>query len=382
MHLAIICGVLDAQQPVGAQTIALANGLVERGYRITLFSLSGKDEGLDSRVDLIVAGVKPRRVWLAMIRYPRWLTQALANTKPDHTISMLSTVPATIMVPLAGTLRARSRTRRNLRSGILNQLLERLIDLRPSIASAHLLEHRAMSRDTVKTYIAISQQLKAQLQADLMGKEVPIELASITQPEQRVKVDRASQLRQQLARAWGLSSDSYWIVFPFVNAHLDGVETMLRAVKPLIEQGVDAVLLMAGPSRYTHLVWIGQLGLRDRVRFMGKTGLLQELISASDLIACPTSHDPAGWAVRPALGLSKPIITTTACGVADEVSKAGGSVLASPAQPVALLAAIRQQHAHWEGGGTVDGVKPAESPQTPVLAQFIDHWVQLQGEPA
>ena len=380
MHLAIICGVLDAQRPIGAQTIALVNDLVERDYHVSLFALSGVVDELDPRVDLIVAGSTPRRTWLAMLRYPRWVNQALANARPDCTISLLSTVPAMIMVPMTGTMRSRSRIKRSLRPGVLGQLIERLNDLQPWVASAQLLERRAMSSDTVQAFIAISPLIKTHLQADRPERELSIELASISQPTQMIRAEQALQLRGQLARAWGISGDSYWVVFPFVDAELDGFETLLRAVKPLIEQGVDAVVQLAGPTRYTHLAWIGQLRLRDRVRFVGETGMLQELMAASDLIVCPTSHDPSGWALRTALGHGKPIVTTTASGVAEDVSAAGGSVLSCPAQPVALLEAIREQHARWVRGGAVE--KAPESPHEPPLAQVIDRWVQRQNEPA
>lgn len=381
MHLALICGTLDAQQPAGTQTIMLANDLVERGYRVTLLALSGSGDELDPRVDLLVAGPRPRWLWLGLLRYQRWVTTTLDNVKPDGTISLLSTMPANVMAPLTGTVRARSRVQRNLRSGILGQLVQRLCDLRPSIAAAHLLERRAMSRDTVQTFIAITEPIKAQLQLDRPGNDIPIECASIPIPEQQLDPTRASQLREQLARAWGLSSNRYWVVFPFVDAQLDGFEPMLRAVKPAIEQGIDATLLLAGPTRYTHMAWIGQLGLRDRVRFVGQTDMLQELMSASDLIVCPTSHDPAGWAVRSAVGLGKPIITTAACGIAQEVSSSGGGVLASPTQPQALLEAIRDQHARWESGGGSSHTDRPDSPQAPTLAQVIDRWAQLRDAP-
>lgn len=381
-HLAIICGALDAQQPAGAQVIGFANDLAEHGYRVTLFALSGAGDELDPRVDLMVAGSRPRATWLAMFRYRCWLTRAIANAQVDSTISTISTVPATIMMPFNGTAFSRSRVKRSLRPGIVGQLIGRLSDLRPNTALTHLLERRAMSSSAVQTMIAISPPIKDQLQTDLKKQTLPITLARLPQPKQRVTTERAAQLREQLARAWGISHKSYWIVLPFVDARLGGFESMLRAAKPLIEQGVDAVLLLAGPTRYTHLVWIGQLGLREHVRLVGTTSMAQELMSASDLVVSPTSYDPAGWAVRPALALGKPIVTTTACGVAKEVSMAGGSVLSAPAEPDALLKAIRDQYARWDSGPMNPSSDTLEPSQEPNLVQAIDQWAQQRDSPA
>lgn len=142
---------------------------------------------------------------------------------------------------------------------------------------------------------------------------------------------------------------------------------MVRAFKPLIEQGVDAVLLLVGPSQYTHLAWIGQLGLRKHVRFVGKTARLDELIAASDLIASPTNDDPVGWAIRPALTSGKPIVTTTACDLAEDIRQQGGTVLPAPADPQALVQAIREHHRCWQDGETVP-----QSPRTPTDPPLID----------
>lgn len=148
---------------------------------------------------------------------------------------------------------------------------------------------------------------------------------------------------------------------------------MLRAFKPLIEQGIDAAMLLAGPTRYTHLAWIGQLGLRDRVRLVGKTARIEELMAASDLIACPTKYDPVGWSVLPALTADKPVITTTACGLADAVEQRGGTVLNGPPEPIPLLEAIREQHGRWQGGD--DGQTATQSPKSAPdssLAQAVE----------
>ncbi|MFK7789210.1 MAG: glycosyltransferase family 4 protein [Phycisphaeraceae bacterium] len=382
LHLVMICGVVDAHQPEAAETVLLANDLAERGYRVTLLAMSFGDLDMDPRVTLKAAGTRPRWFWISMIRYLRWLSKEMKRLKPDHMISMLSSVTAEIMVPLTGTQRARCRAKRSLCLGMAGHAVQHLSELHPNVALPKQLERRAISRDGVKLFIAVSQPIEEQLQADLSGKSTPIELASVARPESRIDTKRSAQLREELARAWGINRDGYWIILPFSDAAVDGFEPMLRAMKPLIDQGVDAVLLLSGPTRYTHLAWIGQLGLRDRIRFVGETSMVQELLAACDLIVCPTSYDPAGWAVRPALGLGKPIVTTSASAAAEDVMSQGGSVLPSPVQPQALLEVIRELHARWEDGDATSIKTAPKLAAAPTLAQIVDRWLQPDDDPA
>lgn len=347
-HLAVICGKLDPQDPSGVVGVSLANDLVERGHRVTLLSSAAIEHSLDKRVELLTPESGSHWPWIGLLLYRRWVAKTLLDIQPVHTLSLVSTVPAQIIVPVLG----------------LSQ---------PSIALSRRHEKQALSSATLKSAIALSQLIEADLQASTLQQGATIVRAHLPIPEQKIDASSASTLRNKFARAWGLSPDAYWITLPFRTAGLSGLEPMLRAFKPLIDQGVDAVLLLAGPTRYTHLAWIGQLGLRDRVRFVGKTARIEELVSASDLVACPTSDDPVGWAVLPALASGKPIVTTNACGLADAVQQRGGSVLACPPEPVSLLEAMIEQHRRWQTGEPGQAVAQApQSPPGPTLLQAVE----------
>lgn len=382
IHLAIICGTLNPDTAAGTQTIALANGLTESGYRVTLLASQVNEADIHPSITLIDAGINRRVVWLGMIRYTRWLTKTLLKVSPDHTISMLSTIPAEILVVLSGTVRARQQARQALSTGIIEAVFQRLNSLRPSALLLRLLERRAMSNSTVQTFIAMSPLIKTDIADRLPNTQVRIEVAHATLLQQQADQNLNTQIRQQLGRAWGLNEDSYWIVLPFADAQLDGFESMLRAFKPLVEQGVETVLLLAGPTRYTHMAWISELGLRERVRFVGATTRLGELMTACDLVVNPTSYDPLGLAVRQAVALSKPTITTNANAAADQVPEARGGVLPAPAQPGALLEALLQQHALWQQGEPRPTETISEETQAPNLAEIIDRLLQGQHTPA
>ena len=162
------------------------------------------------------------------------------------------------------------------------------------------------------------------------------------------------------------------MVFAFNRSGLHGLEPLLRAFKPFAEQQPQSVLLLAGPTRYTHLAWIAELGLRDRVRFVGKTDRLDLLMPSIDLAVYPTYYDPVGWGVREAIRLGRPVITTTSSDLADAVQEAGGTVIPSPAQPQDLLEALGKHHTAWQGGSADPTASaPLKMPQGQPLAQLV-----------
>lgn len=372
LHLAVIGGKLDGEDPVGKLAVVLANELVERGYRVTLLSPAAVEYELNDRVTLLAPYSEARRMWVGLLRYRRWVVKTLADIQPDHTVSLLTTVPAEVIVPATGLLAARIKAARHEPAPIHERLTRNLVSLlAPSVALSRRYERQAFSGETIKAVIALSDPIETEVQASPLREGATVMRAQVPIIDSAIKPSQASGHRKKLARALGLNPDAYWVTLPFRNAGLGGLEPMVRAFKPLIEQGTDAYLLLAGPTRYTHLAWIGQLGLRERVRFVGMTARMETLIAASDLVACPTSDDPVGWTVRPALSTGKPIITTTACDLAESVRQQGGTVLPAPADPQALLEAIREHHAAWQQGGE-NPVNPLQTPAEPPLADAIE----------
>jgi glycosyltransferase involved in cell wall biosynthesis len=375
-HLAIICGVLDTMNPVSQQAIALADEMLVRGYHVSLLAMTTNETDLDPRIRLITAGPMPRHLWVGMVPYLRWLTRTLDDIKPDHTISMLSTVPASIMVPVTGTRLARRRASQTLDKRIIEGITLRLRQLRPSRFLMNWLERRAISSTQIKTFVALTPLIRQSLEADDRIQNHAIESACTSITTESIDQVHTKQVREQLARAFGIDPDSYWIVLPFTDARLDGFEGMIRAFAPLIKQGVDTTLLLAGPTRYTHLTWLGELGLRDRVRLLGKTPHLEELLAASDLVANPTGYDPLGIVVRQAIAAGTPIITTNASGQAEAAREEIDTVLPPPVEPEAMLQAIHEQYERRERNGLKSPSNAHQGASQPALGEVIDRMVR------
>lgn len=340
MHLAILCERLHLHDDVGDQARLLAEQWAQMGHRVTLLSATGLDAAPQEGIHIRTFGRRWWRTSLGLIAFRRWIKSNLTQIKPDYTIALTTLVPADIIIPTAGTAAAYANAIRSLRAPTPVRINARLHAIYPAILLRKHWERQALTASTLKAIVADNDMIDAQLRAikaidtARIVRVDPAVSAEVIQPAQ------AQQLRQRLARALNLNDDAAWLVFPFRLAWLDGFEPLMLAFKALIDRGVEAQLLLAGTCRYTHLMWVAQLGLRDRVRFLGRPDDPSMLIAAADLLVQPTSHDPAGAWPLAALAMGRPVLTTSASGAAPRVREQGGQVLAPTIEPGKLADAM------------------------------------------
>jgi glycosyltransferase involved in cell wall biosynthesis len=371
-HVAIIAGTLEARDPVTRSILDLANELARNGHTVSLLVFDTVEAELEPGVRLITRQSKTRVLSIGLLRGRRWVMKKLAELNADHTISLHCNFPAEIVVPMRGLLQRRIHSSLQNANGFVDRMVGRLAFLLPSNLMSRWFEKKTLANDGLRSIIALSPRVAASLRqtntpstAKVYEVCLPIELASGDAGE-------AGAIRGKMARALGIEPEAYWVAFAFMRSGLHGLEPLLRAFKPFAEREPASVLFLAGPARYTHLAWIAELGLRDRVRFIGETARLDQLMPCIDLAVYPTNYDPVGWGVREPLRLGRPVVTTTLCDLADAVESSGGTVIPSPPQPQDLLQAIRAHHAAWQGGA--GDQMPSEapiSPPGPTLAEAI-----------
>ena len=373
-HVAIIAGRLDARDPATQPIADLAGNLAQTGRRVSVLAPGFVDLQIDPAVEIHAHEYVTRLRWLGIVRYRRWVARKLARLNADRTLSTSSTISADIVIPMRGLLQARIDSETQHATGLVQRLLKCLAAMRPVWFLSRRYEKQALTSQTLQAVIALSPKIQSSFRSAGLQPAVAIQEAHLPLPLLQVDPARVRATRVKLARAWGLEPGSYWITYPFAQDGRQGLEPLLRAFKPFVEQGADAVLLLAGPSRYTHLAWIAELGLRDRVRFVGSTARLDQLMPCSDLVVDPTRYDPVGWGVRAPLASGRPIITTMASGLMDAVEQHGGTVLPSPPEPKALLDAIRAHHDTWQSGGAggQTGLETPAQPDTPTLAEAAE----------
>ncbi len=107
----------------------------------------------------------------------------------------------------------------------------------------------------------------------------------------------------------------------------------------------DAELVAAGAGAEIDL-WrrrVAASGLRDRVRILGFTELVPEILAAADVFVSPTHYDAYGLAVQEALCVGLPAFVTKTAGIAERYpDDLQDLLLSDPPDPLDLARRLRQ----------------------------------------
>ena len=123
----------------------------------------------------------------------------------------------------------------------------------------------------------------------------------------KVKIFR-NEIRQKL----GIDSDITCYLFPSMDFKRKGLDVLLTALSHIT---FPFVLLVAGSGpikKYKHKA--KELGISDKVLFLGRYKDINKLYGACDLMVLPTTYDPFGNVHLEALACGVPVITTTQAG--------------------------------------------------------------------
>lgn len=95
-----------------------------------------------------------------------------------------------------------------------------------------------------------------------------------------------------------------------------GFDVLLRALRLLTDQGVDAELLLGGdgPQCSELLGLVTELGLEGRVSFIGWVRDVPALLQRADVFVLPSLDEPFGIVVLEAMALDTPIVATRSQG--------------------------------------------------------------------
>lgn len=106
----------------------------------------------------------------------------------------------------------------------------------------------------------------------------------------------------------------------------------------------QALFLVAGdgPTRSTLEEKARRLGISDRVRFLGFRSDIPALLASCDVFVLPSLYEGFPLAVLEALAAGKPVVATSAGGVAEIIRDGRTGLLVPPADPTALAHAIRR----------------------------------------
>jgi UDP-glucose:(heptosyl)LPS alpha-1,3-glucosyltransferase len=113
----------------------------------------------------------------------------------------------------------------------------------------------------------------------------------------------------------------------------------------LARENTPAICLCAGAMHHAMNRAAADLGVRERMRWLGPTDDAASIFAAADVTVHPTWYDPSSKVVIESLMMGVPAITTRFNGAADVMTNGhdtvAGRILDDPADAAALAAAMR-----------------------------------------
>jgi len=187
----------------------------------------------------------------------------------------------------------------------------------------------------VDRYVAVSSEVRDRLVSDLgvSADKVRVVHNGIGTTRGRTADDR------DLRAAMAIEVDRPMVLTP-ARLHLQkGHEFLLRAVVSV----PDAVFVLAGdgPERGLLEALARDLGVADRVRFLGQRDDVAALLGTCDLMVLPSMFEGLPVSVLEAMAAEKPVIATAIGGTDEAVVHGESGLLVSPRDPAALADAIR-----------------------------------------
>jgi glycosyltransferase involved in cell wall biosynthesis len=117
-----------------------------------------------------------------------------------------------------------------------------------------------------------------------------------------------------------------------------GFDVLVRALPALPR--VHAVIAGEGPERAALLALAGREGVADRLHLPGWRDDTAALLALSDVLVCPSRHEPLGNVVIEAWSARRPVVAAAADGPCELITSGSDGMLVPLEDPIALAGAI------------------------------------------
>ena len=154
----------------------------------------------------------------------------------------------------------------------------------------------------------------------------------------RYHPDNRPQYRDRAREEAGVPTDAWLVLFVGSGFERKGLATALEGLARMEDTQARLLVVGKGDTRaYRRLS--AELGIAERVTWLGPRPDIERWYAAADALALPTRYEPFGNVHLEALACGLPVVTTTRAGGAEAVTPACGAVV-EPGDPVALAAAL------------------------------------------
>jgi UDP-glucose:(heptosyl)LPS alpha-1,3-glucosyltransferase len=202
------------------------------------------------------------------------------------------------------------------------------------------LERRMLSSGGYARLLALTDEVKSDVVDIYDVPEADIEILAPGFDPETFNPKRRAQRRAEARARFGYGEGDRVLLFVGNELERKGFDVLLDAVARLKEPAVK--LLGAGrvaPVAYRSL--LEQVGLTDRLQWVGNSNDVALLHAASDAFVLPTRYEPWGLVIVEALGSGLPVVTSRLAGAARTVQDGQtGRLLRDPEDPAELAEAL------------------------------------------
>ena len=321
-HAAVLIPGLDRIAGAEQQTMQIAKGLRRRGWRVTMVALSGdgeqaakdlRDNGVGFLSLEMRKGLADARGW---IRFNRWLWRERPDVVHAHLPQAAwlarwsrAFAPMSVMIDTVHT----SSTGKTGRK--LGYLLSRWWPDRVTAVS------RAAAQSHIGAWMVREQ--------DLTVLPNGIDVDS-WRPD--------AEVRAQVRRAMELTDDFLWLAVGRLEAVKD-YPTLLQAMT-FVPQQARLVILGDGPLRGELMRLASQLGLQQRVHFLGFQADVRRWMQAADAFVLASRYEGLPMVLLEAGACGLPSVATAVAGTREVVINGETGWLACADGPDALAAVV------------------------------------------
>jgi glycosyltransferase involved in cell wall biosynthesis len=224
------------------------------------------------------------------------------------------------------------------RANICGRLVGRLLGVPIVISSlrvteAGMLPHLIdrMTKAMVDTYTAVSEAVRQEA----------IARAGIA-PEKIITIPNGIECRDLPPRPGGIDPGVFTIALPGRFHRQKGHTVLLHALKLLAAQqpAVHAYLYGEGPDEGALKKMAADLGIEDRVRFMGVVDNAAQAMAGMDAMVLPSLWEGMPHAVLEAMAEGKPVVASRIAGMDELVQDGRTGILCAPGNAEELAAAL------------------------------------------
>jgi glycosyltransferase involved in cell wall biosynthesis len=199
-----------------------------------------------------------------------------------------------------------------------------------------LLKKFSMSK--VSIAIAVSQAASKDFKEEIpsFNKEIKIIPNGINICEFRNRVQKSTMSKND----FGISKNTFTILTVANFKWQKGYEYLVSTVDILRTHECRFIIVGYGPEEKNIKNMVAQLGLNEKIIFLGPRIDVPELMKIADVFLLPSIVEPFGICVIEAFFAGLPVIATAVDGIAENVKNMEEAILVNPANPTEIADAI------------------------------------------